>query len=145
MLHQLPANDIYDNTLRIWNLITYQCITTIYNISCNDCNSLFQIHEEKLIVGGENGIVTVNFITGMVEKEIWNENVENIVSFEKVNNNEVLCGSENGSIQIYNIIINSITHKVKLHNNVVSGIIRINETMFSTSSWDHNIIIWKYE
>lgn len=142
---ELLASCSYDNTLRIWNLITYQCITSIDDISCNDANSMLQVHDEKIIIGGEKRIALVNFITGIVEQEIKNDNIENIVSFEQLNNSEVLFGSETGSIGIYNMTINSITNKINIHSSVVSGIIKINESMFISSSWDRNIIIWKYE
>lgn len=51
-----------DNTLRIWNISSYQCDTIINNVKCCNNNSLVELAANKVIVGGLNVIIIVNMI-----------------------------------------------------------------------------------
>ena len=42
----------YDETLHLWNMSTYQCITVIEGVDCCSTNSLYQIDKDRVIVGG---------------------------------------------------------------------------------------------
>ena len=43
-----------DNTLRLWNMSTYQCDKVIYGVQCCSNNSLYQIDKDRVIVGWFN-------------------------------------------------------------------------------------------
>ena len=44
----------FDQTLRLWNMSTYQCITVIEGVRCYSRNSLYQIDKDRVIVGEKN-------------------------------------------------------------------------------------------
>ena len=63
-----------DETLRLWNMSTYQCITVIEGVYCCSTNSLYQIDKDRVIVGERETFLIVN-IDKCVNREdnrIWN-------------------------------------------------------------------------
>ena len=42
-----------DRTIRLWNMSTYQCMKVIEEVECIDNNSLYQIDNDRVIVGGD--------------------------------------------------------------------------------------------
>ena len=41
-----------DKDLRLWNMLTYKCENIISGVDCSGSNSIYQIDENKNIVGG---------------------------------------------------------------------------------------------
>ena len=94
---QLKDKDILisgsdDNTLRKWNLLTYQCDTIINNVDCCDSNSLLEIDNNRIIVGGWNVITIVNISNDIIEHQIKNNKLNWVWSFVQLRNGNILCG-----------------------------------------------------
>ena len=61
-------------TIRLWNLSTYQCVIVIKGVYCSTINSLYQIDKDRVIVGERETFLIVN-IDKCVNREdnrIWN-------------------------------------------------------------------------
>ena len=72
-------------TIRLWNLSTYQCVIVIKGVYCSTINSLYQIDKDRVIVGERETFLIVN-IDKCVNREdnrIWNITV--CWLFSKVN------------------------------------------------------------
>ena len=59
-----------DFTLRLWNILTYQCVTVIEEIKCVSTNSLYQIDNNRVIVGERETFSIVNIDKCVIEKTI---------------------------------------------------------------------------
>ena len=58
-----------DETLRLWNMSTYQCDKVIEGVDrCFTHNSLYQIDKDRVIVGGANSFSIVNIDKCIIEK-----------------------------------------------------------------------------
>ena len=69
-----------DNTLRKWNLLTYQCMKIINNVYCCFRNSLLEIDNNRIIVGGCNVITIVNISNDIIEYQIKNDKLNYVYS-----------------------------------------------------------------
>ena len=94
-----------DGTLLLWNMSSYQCNTTIKGVYCCYTNALYQIDNDRVIVGHENGFYIVNIDKCVVEKTIEDESLGFVNCFLKLrDNNTILCGCGSGQLCYYDLI-----------------------------------------
>ena len=73
-----------DETLRLWNMSTYQCDKVIEGVRCCFTNSLYQIDKDRVIVGGLHSFSIVNIDKCIIEKRIKDESLGYVVIFHKL-------------------------------------------------------------
>ena len=49
----------WDNTLRLWNMSSYQCEIIIKGVYCSFISSLYQIDKDRVIVGAYDMYIVV--------------------------------------------------------------------------------------
>ena len=134
-----------DDTLRKWNLLTYQCNTIINDAYCYNVNSIIEIDKNRVIVGGDLEIIIVDIFNDKIEKIIKNNKIENVGSLLKLRDGNILCGCEYGLICLIDIKMNSVIFKEdKIHNNIVYCLINLNQHQIISCSWDSTIKILEY-
>ena len=147
---QLKDKDILisgsdDKTLRKWNLLTYQCDKIIDSVDCCDNNSLLEIDNNRIIVGGNRVITIVNISNDIIEHQIKNDKLYYAYSFIQLRDGNILCGCENGLICLYDIKLNTLTFKEdKIHYGGVRCLLNINKYQFISGSSDNEIKVWEY-
>ena len=131
-----------DKTLRKWNLLTYQCITIINNVDCFSWNSLLEIDNNRVIVGGRY-ITIVNISNDIIEYQIRNDKLNYVYSFVQLRDGNILCGCKHGLIFLYDIKLNILSfRKDKLHYEGVSCLVNLNQYQFISSYKE--IKLWEY-
>ena len=132
-----------DNTLRKWNLLTYQCDKIINNVQCYYRNSLLEIDNNRIIVGGYNVITIVNISNDIIEYQIRNDKLNYVYSFVQLRDGNILCGCENGLICLYDIKLNTLSFREeKIHDEPVFCLLNINKYQFISCS--NEIKVWEY-
>ena len=145
---QLKDKDILisgsdDKTLRKWNLLTYQCDKIINNVECWYSNSLLEIDNNRIIVGGKNVITIVNISNDIIEHQIENDKLSYVWSLIQLRDGNILCGCWNGLICLYDIKLNTLSiREKKTHNKPVYCLLNINKYQFISSSYE--IKVWEY-
>ena len=133
-----------DDTLRKWNLLTYQCDTIIDKVKCCFRNSLLEIDNNRIIVGGYKVITIVNISNDIIEHQIENDKLDNVRSFLKLRDGNILCGCGNGLICLYDIKLNTLSFREEeIHNEAVYCLLNINKNQF-ISSGSYHLQVWKY-
>ena len=133
-----------DKTLRKWNLLTYQCVKIINTIYCCDKNSLLEIDNNRIIVGGYNVITIVNISNDIIEHQIENYKLSYVDSFLKLRDGNIFCGCYNGLICLYDIKLNTLSFREKkIHNEAVYCLLNINKNQFTSGS-NNEIKVWEY-
>ena len=146
---QLKDKDIlisgsWDNTLRKWNLLTYQCVKIIDNVWCYDNNSILEIDNNRIIVGGNRVITIVNISNDIIEHQIENDKLYFVFSLIQLRDGNILCGCWNGLICLYDIKLNTLSFREeKIHNGRVCCLLNINQYQFISSSFGE-IKVWEY-
>lgn len=147
ILHLRRKNKIIsgsaDKTLRIWNIITYQCEAIFKNVYSHLGNSILEISNSKVMVGGNNTISIINVINYKIEHSITNSSLNSGYALLKIRNDNILCGCY-GRILIYNMRSNTIQIKNNAHNGDIYDFININRNQFASCSYDGTIKIWNY-
>ena len=144
---QLKDKDILisesdDNTLRKWNLLTYQCDKIINNVWCYK-NSLLEIDNNRIIVGGIGIITIVNISNDIIEHQIENDKLSYVYSFVQLRDGNILCGCENGLICLYDIKLNTLSFREKeIHYSEVYCLLNLNKYQFISCSFE--IKVWEY-
>ena len=132
-----------DQTLRIWSLITYQCITVINKVKSYDTGGLMEIKGNRVLVGGKSTITVVDISKLRIEKTIYDPLLYTLYSVCYLDNDIYIFGNYNGDFIIYNEANNSITQKIeKAHSNYIPFILRISDKMIASCSADNSIKIW---
>lgn len=134
----------YDSTLRIWNMNTYQCVNIVKNV--DDChnNIIYQIDNERFLVGGST-ITVLNINNFNIEEKIKNEKIGFISSFVKLrDNNTVICGEETGQFGLFNINTKEYNCINTTHNRYIQDLVNINESIFISCSGDTTLKVWVY-
>ena len=133
------------NTLRKWNLLTYQCITIINNVHCCERNSLLEIDNNRIIVGGFNELTIVNLTNNIIEQQIENDTLKDVGSLLQLRDGNILILHYGTFLCIYDINLNTLFfNNHEIHNDLVTCLININQYQFISCSIDQTIKIWEY-
>ena len=128
-----------------WNLTSYQCDKIIKIVECSYRNSIFEIDDDRIIVGGYDGMTIVNISSSKIEHQIRNEIHKGVFSFTRLSDGNILCGCENGYISLYDVKLNTLTFKSeKIHRENISCILNLSKRKFISSSFDSTIKVWEY-
>lgn len=92
----------YDKTLRIWNISTYQCESIIEGVECYWMNAIYQIDNERVIVGGRNKFTIVDIKNYMIETIIVENTIKYFSCFLKLRDNKtIISGCTGGMFCFY--------------------------------------------
>ena len=134
-----------DNSLRLWNMSTYQCYKIIDGVEISWNNSLYQIDNDRVIIGGKNKFSIINIDKCVIEKTIEDNVFENVRCFLKLrDNNTILCGCDNGLFCFYNMNKEEYRTTINNHNKSISDLLQIDDSTFLSCSFDGTIKIWNY-
>ena len=134
----------YD-TLRLWNMSTYQCDKVIEGVECYFTNSLYQIDKDRVIVGGDNSFCIVNIDKCVIEKRIKDESLGYVFCFLKLRDNKtILCGCNNGIFCFYDM--NTEQYKITNDNHhiTINDLLFKDDNTFLSCLADTTIKVWKY-
>ena len=126
----------------IWDLENYQCIRTIEEV---DCNSLLELANGTIIVGGCGEIIVINKDNYQIEKKIKSQEVAYLTSMIELRDENLLCGSEEGELCVYDIHLKTIKIKEMAHTKSIPSLLVINNNKFISCSDDCTIKIWDYQ
>ena len=116
----------------------------INNVYCYINNSLLEIDNNRIIVGGENIITIVNISNDIIEHQIKNDELELISSFVQLRDGNILCGCGKGLICLYDIKLNTLSFREKkIHNEGVYCLLNLNQYQFISGSYKE-IKVWEY-
>ena len=135
-----------DDTLRLWNMSTYQCITVIEGVDCSFTNSLYQIDKDRVIVGGYvNSFCIVNIDKCVIENRIDDESLGYVNCFLKLRDNKtILCGCDNGIFCFYDMNTEQYKITKNNHKGYITDLLLIDDNTFLSCSTDTTIKVWRY-
>ena len=133
----------YDKNLLIWSLLTYQCVSVIRGVDCLSNNNIIRKDIDRLLIGDNDRINIVNINKCFIEDTIVNK--EKCDSLCKLTDTLIICGCMNSNLYLLDSNKKELVLVGGLHSNLISDIITINESTLISSSWDSNIIVWKWE
>ena len=126
----------------MFNMSNYQKINvSIQKVLCTAGNSIIQISNEVLLVGGYNKITKINFYTN---KKIEKEYQRYVYSFMKMKYEKVLCGCDKGRFGVYDLRSNSIVFFETEKKVNITNLLSIDDSTFIMGSSDGSISIYSY-
>ncbi len=136
------------NRTNIWNFLNYELIISIKKAECHCWNAIEKIDNDRIILGGTDGLMKVISINEKkIIKEINNNFLCNCI-YKIKNKNFFLVGgdSENNNINIYNSnnyqFINFIPNA---HSDIIIGFLELDNGTLLSYSQDKNIQCWLIE
>ena len=126
----------------MFNMSNYQKINvSIQKVLCTAGNSIIQISNEVLLVGGYNKITKLNFYTN---KKIEKEYKGYVYSFMKMKYEKVLCGCDKGRFGVYDLRSNSIVFFETEKKVNITNLLSIDDSTFIMGASDGSISIYSY-
>ena len=134
-----------DGTLHLWNMSSYQCNKTIKGVYCCWTNALYQIDNDRVIVGAKTYFYIVNIDKCVVEKTIEDESLGFVNCFLKLrDNNTILCGCGSGQLCYYDLITGKYSISKNNHEKDIADLLLVNNKSFLSCSFDSVIKLWNY-
>ena len=134
-----------DSTLRLWDISTYQLKSTIKQVECRSLNGLYQIDDERVIVGGTRGFNIVNINGCVIEKFFINQELRQVFCFVKLRDNEtILFGTTKGVFCYYNLKTGEDKKTHTEHTDSINHLLSIDDKTIASCSKDNTIKIWEY-
>ena len=150
------------NYIIFWNINTLKEYKKISNIVCHwNRNSMKMINNNTLFIGGDNynGIYLIDVVNYQLTSRINIEKVASVSSIITLNNGNILigCKKENkaGEEDIsytyslieykYNSkkkILNRVKSNMDAHNNIITGLIKLNNNEIVSCGLDKTIKFW---
>ena len=109
-----------------------------------DNNSILEIDNNRIIVGGYNVITIVNISNDIIEHQIKNDKLDYVFSLLQLRDGNILCGCSYGLICLYDIKLNTLSFREKnIHYGGVYCLLNLNQYQFISSS-SKEIKVWEY-
>lgn len=134
----------YDHCLRAWNLETYKCDRIVNGQDCNNTNCILELEGNRIIVAGENVLSIISTTHFVAVQVIKKEEGIGIFSMIEIRDGNVLCGTKEGNVAIYDVNTNNMLVKETSHKDTISTLRNVNNSMFVSGSWDSSIKLWQY-
>ena len=134
-----------DETLRLWNMSTYQCDKVIEGVDYCFTSSLYQIDKDRVIFGSKISFSIVNIDKCIIEKRIKDESLGYVYCFLKFRDNKTItCGCEYRIFWFYDI--NTEQYKITNdnHHRTITDLLLIDDNTVLSCSTDTTIKVWKY-
>ena len=97
---------------------------------------------DTLIVGGDRKIMRIDVKFANVEIVVDDESMGNVFALLKLNDDTVLCGSDNGKIFLYDNIHKSICNEEQCHNDLISSLLIYKSHFIISGSGDKTIKVF---
>ena len=108
-------------------------------------DSLYQIEDDRVIVGTGNVFTIVNIDKFVIEKTIEDESIGYVQCFLKLRDNKtILCGCDDGLFCFYDMNTEKYTITKKNHESHINDLQMIDDNTFLSCSWDNTIKVWSY-
>jgi WD40 repeat protein len=139
-----------DNTLIVWDLITYQMLLIFDEIYSSSPASLIELYGKYIVIGGRGWISLLEVDSYVLLNYIENEEQPNTtyMSFIEgdVNNNTFICGTTNGELNEVDINTNEITNSIALDNGTINTLTKLNNnSMFMAGTSFGFVIFYNYK
>ena len=134
-----------DETIRFWNMSTYQCESVISCLKSYAVHSIYQIDCNRVIIGGIKTFSVVNINTMRIEKTIKDESLEYIFCFAKLkDNNTILCGCSRGMFCFYDMKTQQYQITKEYHSDDINCLLVLDDNRIISSSSDKTMKVWTY-
>ena len=143
---ELLLSTTANNLINIWNLTTYMKETTITDIEHGYHNSLIQIDDNRLVVGGRDKITVVSLKYYSIIKIIDESHLYYVDTVIYLGNDIVLCGNGEGGLILIDIQSeeSKIVQKAQNSASDIFGLINIDEGRVMSGSWNRTLTLWSY-
>ena len=138
----------YESVLRVWNMPTYQCIAVIENVRWRTANGIYQIDNNRVIIGGMDSITAFNIDKYIIEDKIVDKFFNTMYCFLKLRDNKtILCGNLIGRFCYYDI--NTKQYRITKDNKIficayLTNLVKIDDNTFISSCQNKRIDVWNY-
>lgn len=137
-----------ENSVRLWNLTTYQCEMAYSNICCCFINSLL-FEDNLLIVGGKAKVQFIDIQKGKVQKILSSKYYypyPHFYALKQLKKHFVITTGNDGNIFIINLKRNDIKEfSLNIYeSSIITDIVVINENTLVTSEQNGTIRIFNY-
>ena len=133
------------DSLRLWNMSTYQCDKVIEGVDCCSTNSLYQIDKDRVIVGGVNSFSIVNIDKCVIENRKKDKSLGYVDCFLKLRDNKtILFGCNNGIFCFYDMKTEQYKITKNNHHRAITDLLLIDDNTFLSCSTDTKIKVWRY-
>ena len=130
-----------DKSIRLWNLEMKECVNAIKTQDIQIC--LGKLRNQKFMVGGEDGAVTVFNIEGLepiLSISAHTEPVE--LLYESPFTGDIISGSQDNLVKIFNVDNGNCIKILEGHKNTILNVVQLDENNILTASVDKTIKIW---
>jgi WD40 repeat protein len=138
----ISVSSFEENILIYWNINTGEKEKIIKNVKCVNNNSLIELPNYKIGVGGKNEIYIISSINYQIEIIIKAHN--SLVNCLIVYNDTLLSSSVDGNIKQWNLTnFQCISNKIKAHENYILSLLQLNDNVIISSSDEGKVKIWE--
>ena len=137
---ELLMSGSFDATLRLWSLISYQCLTIRSYVICTACNSLIQINEKQIAIGSFGCCLIIDIDSmRLIELIKISDEPKGIHAVNVIDESCILFSFDH-EMYLYDMKNKTYSkYKEDLHKKDISSIVKIGEKMIVTGSYDKSI------
>lgn len=120
----------------------YKQLSKIDNVYCYLHNSLLEIDNDRLIIGGYNDITIIDCKQFSVITKLQDEYLSYVASIIKVNNDDIIFGCYTKFYQVDLKTMKCIGKRDEVHDTVVTGMLCLDNNKKLVSCSNRSIKIW---
>ena len=139
-----------DKTLRFWNLVSYECESIVWNIKCCYMDSLKEIDNNRVIVGGADQIAIVSTKTHQIIT-LFNKNIGFVNAFLLLRDGNILIGkgTKGSPGFFYHLCSHSLCELSRNESIMTFGqgtrcFISLSYNTFAVGAYNGIVSIWEY-
>lgn len=129
------------NSIKLWNVQTNQCLTTIKEFN-QSFNCLLQLKDGRMVSSNQEGVIQLWNTTTHKITSTMTGHVNLVYSLLELNNGIVASGGSDKTIRLWNVKSNQCITTLTGHMWWVDCLIQLKDTRLASGSGDNTIKLW---
>ena len=134
-----------DETCRVWNCDTYQCINVIKGFYTGASNSVYVLDGQRVFIGGGDQLSVIDLEKAAIELQIDDQKLQLICSAVMIKDDIMLIASGSGILNLWNMKTNELKQIQTKHQLSLQDVVKLNENTVLIATEEFTIDIYKIE
>lgn len=138
----ISSGNKVDDTVRIWDKSTYECVETLKKVCCFSGNGMSKLKDSAAIIAVKGKVLIIDVLSFQIQS-FAHESLGSVFSICVLKNSNLLIGNDEGKIICFDLLSHQIMFTTTPHKETIKCIIESEDNQVFSSSEDKIINVYE--